>query len=221
MKTLLFLSFLIIVIACNQPRSGTQASTDDQAVRVVSLTAPQGRAAAAFAEGCFWCAEEIFEAVAGVDSAVSGYAGGSSANPTYETVSDGGTGHAESVLVYYDPAVISYTELLRVFFASQDPTTPNQQGPDKGTQYRSVIFYQNPTEKTQAEAAIKEAETSKKFSAPIITEVLPLKTFYRAENYHQDYVHRHPDDSYVVNVSQPRFELFKKTYPGKLKGPAQ
>ncbi|MBC7921103.1 MAG: peptide-methionine (S)-S-oxide reductase MsrA [Ferruginibacter sp.] len=217
MKIPSFFFLLTSLYACGQaiPNSNRQAT--DQAVRKVSLTAPAGKAIAGFASGCFWCVEEIFEAVPGVDSTISGYAGSNTPNPTYETVSNGTTGHAESVLVYYDPKVVSYEELLRVFFVSHDPTTPNQQGPDVGSQYRSVAFYQNATEKNQAEQAKVAVGNSKKFSRPVVTEISPLKEFYRAEEYHQDYVHHHPDNSYVVNVSTPRFEQFRRTYAGKLK----
>ena len=125
-----------------------------QDVRKISTTAPKGKAVAAFAEGCFWCSVHIFEAVKGVDSAIAGYAGGNTKNPTYQSVSSETTGHAESVLVYYNPAIVSYDELLNVFFTSQDPTTPDQQGPDRGSSYRSIIFYQTPAEKALANNAI-------------------------------------------------------------------
>ena len=216
MKTLFSFFLLIGLYACGQAVSSSTRQATDQGVWKVSLTAPEGKAIAGFASGCFWCVEEVFEAVSGVDSTISGYAGSNTPNPTYETVSNGTTGHAESVLVYYNPKVVSYEELLRVFYASHDPTTPNQQGPDVGSQYRSVIFYQNAAEKSQAELAKAAVDNSKKFSRPAVTEISPLKEFYRAEEYHQDYVHHHPNNSYVVNVSNPRFEQFKKTYRGKL-----
>ena len=188
---------------------------DDSAVRPVVLQAPDGKALAAFASGCFWCTEHIFEAVAGVDSVVSGYAGGNVPNPTYEMVNTETTGHAETVLVYYDPDVVSFEELTRVFFISHDPTTRNRQGPDTGTSYRSIMFYSGNDEKVIAERAIQEFQRS--FSEPIVTEVKPLEAFYRAEGYHQDYIHHNPDVPYVVRVSIPRYEKFRRDYRGKLK----
>lgn len=187
-----------------------------QEVRKISTTAPKGKAVAAFAEGCFWCSVHIFEAVKGVDSAIAGYAGGNTKNPTYRSVSSETTGHAETVLVYYNPAVISYDELLNVFFTSQDPTTPDQQGPDRGSSYRSIIFYQTPAEKVLANNAIIKYNKSGMFIRPIVTEVSSLGAFYRAEEYHQHYIIKNPNDGYVLNVSIPRYKLFKKIYKGKL-----
>ena len=185
--------------------------------KAVSLKPTNGKAIAAFAEGCFWCSEHIFEEVLGVDSAVSGYAGGKTINPTYQEVGGEMTGHAETVLVYYNPAIINYEELVKVFFTSHDPTTPDQQGPDRGSSYRSIAFYQNATEKSIIEKQIELTNASKRFKNPIVTEVLPLANFYRAEEYHQNYILLNPDVSYVRGVSLPRFELFKQTYKGKLK----
>lgn len=183
----------------------------------VSLSPPKGKAIAVFAEGCFWCSEHIFEAVVGVDDAISGYSGGKTNRPTYQEVGSESTGHAEAVLVYYDPKKVSYEELVKVFFASHDPTTPNQQGPDKGSSYRSVAFYQNEAEKAVVEKEIGLVNQSKRFKNKVVTEVTPLKVFFKAEDYHQNYIHLHPEDPYVRGVSIPRFELFKKTYKGKLK----
>lgn len=181
----------------------------------INLNPSAGKAIAAFAEGCFWCSEHIFEAVVGVDSAVSGYAGGTIANPTYELVNTETTGHAESILVYFDPNVITYSELLKVFFTSQDSTTPDRQGPDRGNSYRSIIFYKTPEEKTFAEQAKKDF--AKSFKNPIVSEIKPLTEFYKAEGYHQNYIEHNPHSPYVMGVSIPRFELFKRTYKGKLK----
>jgi peptide-methionine (S)-S-oxide reductase len=189
----------------------------DNAVKKIQLVAPEGRAIAAFAEGCFWCSEHIFEAVVGVDSAISGYAGGTVPNPTYELVNTETTGHAETVLVYYNPNVIDYAELSRVFFASHDPTTPDQQGPDKGSSYRSILFYLTPGEKSIAEKALKDFSQSGEFKNPIVTEIKKLTAFYRAEQYHQDYIEHNPQSPYVQNVSLPRYEMFKRTYKGRLK----
>jgi peptide-methionine (S)-S-oxide reductase len=151
----------------------------------------------------------------GVDSAVSGYAGGNVPNPSYELVNTETTGHAESVLVYYDPAVIGYGELLKVFFTSQDPTTPEQQGPDRGNSYRSIIFYRTSQEKSIAEQT--KLDFGKFFNNPIVSEIKPLTEFYRAEDYHQNYIEHNPESPYVMGVSIPRFELFRKTYKGQLK----
>lgn len=172
---------------------------------------------AIFAEGCFWCSEHIFESVEGVSDAVSGYIGGTTKNPSYEQVGSHSTGHAEGIMVYYDPKIISYKELVTVFFASHDPTTLNQQGPDIGDSYRSIAFYKNAEEKEIIESKIKELTTNKTFSEPIVTQILPLTDFYKAEDYHQDYINLNPNNSYVQNVSIPRFNEFKKKYKGKLK----
>jgi len=177
----------------------------------------KGKAVAVFAEGCFWCSEHVFEAVVGVDEAISGYTGGHVKNPTYEYVGSNRTGHAEAVAVFYDPKVVSFKELVEVFFASQDPTTPNQQGPDKGSSYRSIAFYKNATEKKIIEDKIKELTANKVFANPIVTEVKPVADFYEAEAYHQDYVKNNPNQPYVKAVSIPRYNKFKKTYKGKLK----
>lgn len=172
---------------------------------------------ATFAEGCFWHTEIVFQSLKGVRDAVSGYAGGSTANPDYEQVSGGNTGHAEAVQVYYDPAKISYQDLVKAFFASHDPTTLNRQGNDAGSQYRSAAFYTNDTEKKIIEAEIKKITDEKKYSDKIVTEVMPLKKFYTAEAYHQEYISRHPENPYVQNVSIPDFQHFKATFKGNFK----
>lgn len=211
MKALVVLVIPIVLLACGP--SGTTAP--DAPVRLVSLDPPDGKAVAAFASGCFWCTEHIFEAVVGVDSAISGYAGGNVANPTYELVNTETTGHAESVLVYYDPGAISFDELVEVFFLSHDPTTANRQGPDVGSSYRSILFHQNDAERAIAEAAIAKFQSL--FTDPIVTEIRELDKFYRAEGYHQDYIHHNPNVPYVVRVSIPRFKKFKAQYQGQLK----
>ena len=206
----------MLFASCGQASSNTLTTASEgpgkDAVRKISVTAPKGKAVAAFAEGCFWCSEEIFEDVAGVDSVISGYSGGNTKNPTYEKVSTGTTGYAESVLVYYDPRKVSYPELLKIFYASHDATTKDRQGPDEGTQYRSVVFYANQAEKTMAETAKTNALKSGMFQRAIVTQLVPLKDFYRAEEYHQNY-------PYIQNVSEQRFNKFKNTYKGKLKSP--
>ena len=208
-----------MVSACNsngQTGSSNQANQKDLKM---DLTPPKGQKVAAFAEGCFWCSEHVFEAVVGVKDVVSGYAGGTTLNPTYDLVNTETTGHAESVLVYYDPNVISYEELVKVFFASHDPTTPNQQGPDRGTSYRSILFYQTDAEKQIAMDEIKKVSASNMFSNPLVTQLKKLDAFYKAEEYHQDYINggKGSMNPYVKNVSIPRYNKFKKTYKGKLK----
>jgi peptide-methionine (S)-S-oxide reductase len=202
--------FLAVFLSCDR-----EEKSNDSTVRKVDLSPPAGRAVAAFASGCFWCTEHIFEAIPGVDSAVSGYAGGSVPNPTYELVNTETTGHAETVLVYYNPDTVTFEELTQVFFTSHDPTTPDRQGPDVGSSYRSILFYQTEEEKEIAEDVIRRFSAS--FENPIVTETKKLTQFYRAEGYHQDYIHHNPNSPYVRGVSIPRYEQFKKTYKGKLK----
>lgn len=185
---------------CN-PRSEGK-STEQMGVKSDNNLSQYSRAT--FAAGCFWCEEAVFESIQGVAEVVSGYAGGSERNPTYEEVGAGKTGHAEAVEVYYDSTVVDYPTLLRVFFASQDPTQVNGQGPDRGTQYRSIAFYRNPTEKRSIEQAIAALSTSGKYSKPIVTQVVPFTEFWPAEGYHQDYVQHHPNNSYVQHESIPR-----------------
>jgi peptide-methionine (S)-S-oxide reductase len=174
-------------------------------------------AVATFAEGCFWHAEIVFQSLDGVRDAVSGYAGGTDTNPSYEKVAGGNTGHAETVQVYYDPAKINYETLVKAFFASQDPTTLNRQGNDAGTEYRSMAFYRNEKEKQTIESEIKRLTDLKVYKNKIVTEVVPFKKFYTAESYHQEYIHNNPDNSYVANVSIPEFLHFKKTFKGNYK----
>jgi peptide-methionine (S)-S-oxide reductase len=169
-----------------------------------------------FASGCFWCVEAIFESVEGVSEAVSGYAGGFTNNPTYQTIGTGRTGHAETVAVYYNPEKVSFKTLVDVFFGSHDPTTKNGQHPDYGTQYRSIAFYSTDKEKKTIEDAI--AKLNKEiYKGKIVTEVTKHTKFYEAEAYHQNYEKRNPYNSYVRNVSIPRLNRFKKKFPQLLK----
>lgn len=174
-------------------------------------------AVAYFAEGCFWHAEIVFQSLVGVRDAVSGYAGGTGKHPDYETVCTGKTGHAETVQVYYDPSIISYETLVAAFFASMNPTELNRQGNDAGTQYRSAAFYQTENEKQIIESAIKKLQASGKYKQKIVTQVVPFTQFYVAEPYHQEYIHNHPDNGYVANVSIPDFIAFKKNFKGNFK----
>ncbi|MGI8638315.1 MAG: peptide-methionine (S)-S-oxide reductase MsrA, partial [Segetibacter sp.] len=194
---------LMALISCGQQgKKITQAKVEKDLSKYSQAT---------FASGCFWCVESVFESVKGVEDAVSGYAGGKEANPTYEMVGAHQTGHAESVQVYYDPAVVSYATLLKVYFGSQDPTQVNGQGPDHGTPYRSLIFYRTPEEKMQAEKYKNEMQ--KNFSKPIAAQIVPFEKFWPAEDYHQDYIVHNPDVPYVRMESIPRIKRFQKQFP--------
>ena len=173
---------------------------------------------AVLAGGCFWCLEAVYDQVSGVSDVVSGYAGGHSPNPTYEQVCSGTTGHAEVVRVAFDPEVISYGEILGIFFSIHDPTTLNRQGADVGTQYRSAIFYTSPEQKAAAEAMIKKLAEEKVWEKPVVTEVVPLEVFYPAEDYHQEYFARNPYQGYCQFVVAPKVSKFKKKYANLLKG---
>lgn len=214
----LYLIALALIGSCNETRTFNGTAYLPQELAPDQTPESAGLSVAHFAEGCFWCSEEIFQSVKGVKRVVNGYAGGTLENPTYEQVSTGTTGHAESVEVYYDPGQVSYETLLKVFFASQDPTTPSRQGPDAGSQYRSVAFYDTPRQQQQIKAYIRSLEASGKYGAPIVTEVLPFGTFWPAEEEHQDYARQHPNDPYVKNVSLPRFERFRNEMPDVVKG---
>lgn len=158
--------------------------------------------------GCFWCTEALFQMLPGVKSVASGYAGGTTENPTYKEVCSGRTGHAEVIQIEFDPKVVSHEKILQTFWEAHDPTTVNRQGADSGTQYRSIILYNSPEQKTVAEKS--KAEAQKKFSQPIVTEIVPLKNFYKAEDYHQDYYRSNPNQPYCRAVIQPKVEKFEK-----------
>jgi len=169
---------------------------------------------ATFGAGCFWGVEAAFRRVPGVLDAVSGYSGGAAGTAHYETVGSGNTGHAESVKVTFDPAQITYGEILMIFFSVvHDPTQLNKQGPDWGTQYRSVLFYASPEQKRIAEAYIAQLNAAKVYSQKIVTQVVPLTEFFPAENYHQDYVKHHPDNPYIVINDLPKLSVFRKQFP--------
>ena len=172
---------------------------------------------ATLAGGCFWCLEAAFLELKGVERVEPGYAGGHLPNPTYEQVCSGATGHAEVVQVTFDPAVVSYRDLLRIFFTIHDPTTLNRQGADVGTQYRSAIFYHNPAQKADAEAAIAEVAASEVWEGRIVTEVVPLDVFYPAEEYHHDYYRRNPRQGYCQFVIAPKVAKLRKEFFEKLK----
>jgi peptide-methionine (S)-S-oxide reductase len=178
---------------------------------------PAGREIATLAGGCFWCLEAVYDQLRGVEDVVSGYAGGHTPNPTYKQVCSGATGHAEVVQITFNPSVISYRDLLDVFFTIHDPTTLNRQGADVGTQYRSAIFYHSPEQKATAEQTIKDLVAERVWNAPIVTEVTPLQTFYPAEMYHQEYFVRNPSQGYCQMVVAPKVAKFRKHHMQRLK----
>ena len=193
------------------------ATVPDPAIDV-ERPAAKAKQTAVFAGGCFWCTEAVFEQIAGVDKVISGYAGGDKKSAHYEMVSSGRTDHAESIQITFDPARISYGQLLKIFFSvAHDPTQLNMQGPDHGRQYRSAIFYTDPEQKRVAEAYIKQLDEAKVFHKPIATQVSELKAFYPAEEYHQDFVKRNPNHPYVVVNAIPKIQKTKKEFPALVK----
>jgi peptide-methionine (S)-S-oxide reductase len=204
-----------IIISLLLAASCAQSQNADIKIPLGSTKNPApGEQAATFSEGCFWHAELVFQSLVGVRDAVSGYAGGTDTDPSYEKVASGTTGHAETVQVYYDPAKISYETLVKAFFASQDPTMPNRQGNDEGTEYRSIAFYRNDREKAVIEAEVKRLTDARVYRSPIVTQVVPFTHFYKAEAYHQEYIYHNQDNPYVRNVSIPDWLQFKRTFKG-------
>lgn len=213
MKTLkiYFLSIVLLYSGANAQSTNTDHS-------FAKLPQPkQGEKVATFAGGCFWSLSEGLSELKGVNKVVSGYAGGTVKNPSYEQVSDRSTGHAESVQVYYNPAVIGYAALAEAFFYAHDPTTLNRQGPDVGTDYRSIAFYRTPDEKKTLEQTIAKVNNEHHYKNPIVTEVLPYKVLYPAENYHQGYYRLHPESSYIQHVSEPKVMKLRKAMNSLLK----
>jgi peptide-methionine (S)-S-oxide reductase len=200
-------------LACNAASASATAIPDP--VVDAPLASAKSEQVAVLAGGCFWGVEAVFEHVKGVTDVKSGYSGGPATTAEYETVSSGKTGHAESVRITYDPSQISYGQLLKVFFSvAHDPTELNRQGPDTGTQYRSVIFFSSEEQKRIAEAYIDQLNKAKVFGKPIVTQVAALKLFYQAEDYHQDYLAHHPDEPYIVYNDLPKLENLRKQLPG-------
>ena len=193
-------------VSDNIAKSDFEAATNNNASQKNNLKK------AYFASGCFWCVEAIYESIDGVKEAVSGYSGGHTVDPTYREISGGDTGHAETVEVIYDPEKVSFKTLVKAFFDSHDPTTLNQQGPDHGTQYRSIAFYQTNEEKQIIEDYIKKLTNNRVYKKPIVTEVKKFVSFWQAEAYHQDFEERNPYNSYILNVSKPRLEKFKEKF---------
>jgi len=171
---------------------------------------------ATFGGGCFWCVEAVFQELDGVESATSGYAGGDVEDPTYEAVCSGRTGHAEVVQVEFDPDVVSYGDLLEVFFATHDPTTEDRQGPDVGSQYRSAVYYQDEDQREAVESCVEALESGGVYDDPIVTEIAPLEAFYAAEDYHQDYYARNPNQPYCAMQIPPKLEKVREKFGGRL-----
>lgn len=200
----------LLAMAC----SATMAGALPEPATDTPKASTSSQATAVFAGGCFWGVEAVFKHVKGVSTATSGYAGGAAATASYPMVGTGTTGHAESVEVKYDPSQVTYGQLLRVFFAvAHDPTQLNRQGPDRGTQYRSAIFYTSPEQERMAKAYIAQLDAAKTFSKPIVTEVTPLKGFYAAEAYHQNYLALHPDQPYIVINDLPKIANLQRQFP--------
>jgi peptide-methionine (S)-S-oxide reductase len=217
-KSLLFLLYIFLLIyGCNKSESKDNLQNIRKEVFKMNDELKAKLDTATFGSGCFWCTEAIFERLNGVHSVVSGYAGGFKDNPTYEEVCNGTTGHAECTQIFYDSAIITYDELLEVFWKTHDPTTLNRQGNDVGTQYRSVIFYHNDYQKELAEKYKSELDKSGAWEKPIVTEISPLTTFYPAEDYHQDYYDNNPNQGYCSFVIAPKIEKFEKVFKNKLK----
>ena len=218
-------ALVVISSAASLPITLLHAQAREQTTAMKPGTAePPARApsdkVAVFAGGCFWGVEGVFEHLKGVKSATSGYAGGTVASPSYEDVSSGATGHAESVRVVYDPAVVSYEQLLEVFFnVAHDPTQLDRQGPDAGTQYRSVVFYADSSQRESAAAYVAQLRAAKTFSRPIVTEITPLGTFYPAESYHQHYMERHFYQPYILINDAPKVAHLRKAFPALYQDP--
>lgn len=213
MKIITFLSILVLQTCISKPEPTDNIKTNWTSQKITQNNYEK----AYFASGCFWCVEAIYESVKGVIEVYSGYAGGFTKNPNYYQIGTGRTGHAETVEVIYDPNLVTYATLVQVFFGSHDPTTLNRQGPDYGSQYRSIAFYKTKEEKNIIEKYIKILEDGNYFQKDIITEIKFLEKFYYAEQYHQDYEKNNPDNPYVKNVSIPRLRKFQKKYPELLK----
>lgn len=216
---LLFTSALVTLatlFSCAQKQHSKKNISKDMTTNTNSVT-NTATDTATFGNGCFWCTEAIFQQLDGVISASSGYSGGHVDNPSYKEVCSGNTGHAEVLQIVYDPAKITFDELLEVFWQTHDPTTLNRQGNDVGTQYRSAIFYHNNEQKEKAEKYKAELDKSGAFNNPIVTEITPFNKFYKAENYHQDYYNQNGSQPYCNIVIRPKVEKFKKVFKEKLK----
>jgi peptide-methionine (S)-S-oxide reductase len=217
--TILFvISMFFVQTACQSSNEKNKEAEAIAQLEQVPVQVPMqdGLARAYFASGCFWCVEAIYESVKGVKESISGYSGGHTENPTYESSNTGSTGHAEAVEIIYDPKVVSFATLVDVYFGSQNITQVNGQGPDRGSQYRSIIFYQNETEKKTIDEKIT-AQNKQLTDKVVAAQVLPFQKFWIAEEYHQNYERLHPNNPYIQNVSIPRLKRFQKKFPHLLK----
>lgn len=214
---LLFINFIsLVLLACgNQNTQQTVTKPEIANATPVEVEMQDGMKKAYFASGCFWCVEAIYESIEGVDEVISGYSGGHTKNPTYEESNTGRTGHAEAVEVIYDPEVVDFRTLVQVFFGSQNPTQVNGQGPDNGSQYRSIIFFQTEEQKNIINEV--KTEVAKNYQKPLAAEILPFQKFWVAEDYHQNYEKNNPQNPYIQNVSIPRLNRFKEKFPNILK----
>ena len=211
-RTILYVACILLFAGCVNGQANTGGND------FAALPKPKpGEEIAVFGGGCFWSMSEAMSELRGVNKVVSGYAGGTTKNPTYEDVSSRTTGHAECVQVYYDPKIISYATLANAFFFAHDPTELNRQGPDEGTDYRSIAFYRTPEEKATLTDVIKKVNASKHYPAPIVTQVEPFKVFYPAEKYHQGYYRLNGDNPYIASVSEPKVMKFRKAEHAELK----
>lgn len=217
MKLKYFYNVVILVFIFSCKNQAQENNKQLAVINVNPVEVPQenGLSKAYFASGCFWCAEAIYESLKGVDEAISGYSGGHTENPTYNSSNTGMTGHAEAIEVIYNPKVIRFEDLVEVYFSTQDPTQFNGQGPDNGSQYRSIIFYQNNEQKTIAEK--KKEEWAKKLNNKIAAEIVPFQEFWIAEDYHQDFERLNPNNSYIRNVSRKRLEMLNRSCPALIK----
>lgn len=217
--SLFAITLLSACVGINTPVKTVSATSSENitTTKIISATpkpAAKGEQTAVFAGGCFWGLEAVFEHIKGVSDVTSGYAGGTAETADYETVSSGKTGHAESVRIVFDPSQVSYNQLLKVFFAvAHNPTELNRQGPDTGTQYRSAIFYSDDEQKRLTDEYIAELTKANAYPQPIVTQVVPLETFYNAEDYHQNYLVNHPNQPYIVINDQPKVENLSKQFP--------
>lgn len=210
-KTILYVACLLLFAGCANGQTGSEND-------FATLPKPKaGEEVATFGGGCFWSMSEAMSELKGVDKVVSGYAGGTTKNPTYEEVGTRTTGHAECVQIYYDPKVISFTTLATAFFFAHNPTELNYQGPDEGTDYRSIVFYRTPEEKVILLDVIKKINQAKNYPDAIVTQVVPFKAFYPAEQYHQGYYRLHGDNPYIASVSEPKVLKFRQAEKAYLK----
>jgi peptide-methionine (S)-S-oxide reductase len=213
--TTLILCLTLSFVSCQTKKENSKMQLEVENASPIEVPLKDGMARAYFASGCFWCVEAVYESVKGVSEVINGYAGGYTNNPTYQASNTGRTGHAEAVEVIYDPTMVNFSTLLDVYFGSQNTTQVNGQGPDRGSQYRSIIFYQNTAQK--ALIVQKKEALAKTSNANIAAEIYPFQKFWKGEDYHQNYERLHPNNSYIRNVSIPRLRKFQQKFPHLLK----